>query len=243
MAQRRMFSKAITESDAFTDMPLSSQTLYFHLGMSADDDGFVNNPRRIQRCIGASDDDLKLLAAKRFIIPFESGVIAIKHWKINNFLRKDRYRPTTYQDEYSCLSLNSNGAYSLPAPGDVSDVGQPLGMPMVNAGKDSLDKNSKEDILSGANAPAIAEIVGYLNKRIGSNYKSTTKSTARHINARFAEGYTVEDFKRVIDNKASQWLNDSKMAAYLRPETLFGTKFESYLNERTANHVDYSQYD
>lgn len=243
MAQRRMFSRAITESDAFTDMPLSSQTLYFHLGMSADDDGFVNNPRRIQRCIGASDDDLKSLAAKRFIIPFESGVIAIKHWKINNFLRKDRYRPTTYQDEYSCLSLNNNGAYSLPAPNDVSDVGQPLGIPMVNAGKDSLDKASKEDILSGANAPVIAEIVGYLNERIGSNYKSTTKSTARHINARLAEGYTVEDFKRVIDNKAGQWLNDSKMAAYLRPETLFGTKFESYLNERTANHVDYSQYD
>ena len=84
MAERRMFAKTIIDSDAFLDMPLSSQSLYFHLSMRADDDGFINNPRKIQRMIGASDDDLKLLIAKRFIIPFESGIVVIKHWRIHS---------------------------------------------------------------------------------------------------------------------------------------------------------------
>ena len=86
MAKRRMFSQQITDSDAFLDMPLSAQALYFHLGMSADDDGFVNNPKRVQRVIGANEDDLKLLIAKNFIIAFDTGVMVIKHWKINNYI-------------------------------------------------------------------------------------------------------------------------------------------------------------
>ena len=97
MAERRMFAKTIIDSDAFLDMPLSAQALYFHLSMRADDDGFINNPKKIQRVIGGSDDDLKLLIAKRFLLPFESGVVVIKHWKIHNFIRTDRYKPTVYQ--------------------------------------------------------------------------------------------------------------------------------------------------
>ena len=87
MAERRMFAKTIIDSDAFLDMPLSSQALYFHLNMRADDDGFVNSPKKIQRLIGCTDDDFKLLIAKSFIIPFESGVVVIKHWRINNYIR------------------------------------------------------------------------------------------------------------------------------------------------------------
>ena len=87
MAERRMFSKTIIDSDAFLDMPLSTQSLYFHLSMRADDDGFINNPKKIQRMIGCADDDLKLLIAKNFIIPFESGIVVIKHWKIHNYIR------------------------------------------------------------------------------------------------------------------------------------------------------------
>jgi len=113
MAKRRMFSQQITDSDAFLDMPLSAQALYFHLGMSADDDGFVNNPRRIQRLIGANDDDLKLLIAKNFVIAFDSGVMVIKHWKINNYIPKDRYTPTVYSEEKSLLSEKENRAYTL----------------------------------------------------------------------------------------------------------------------------------
>ena len=113
MAKKRMFSQQITESDAFLDMPLSAQALYFHLGMNADDDGFVNSPKRIQRVIGANDDDLKLLIAKRFIIAFESGVVVIKHWKINNYIQKDRYTPTVYVEEKALLVEKPNKAYMV----------------------------------------------------------------------------------------------------------------------------------
>ena len=114
MANRRMFSKDITESDAFKEMPLSSQALYFHLGMNADDDGVVNNPKSIQRCIGASLDDLKILLAKRFVIAIEeSGLIVIKHWKINNYIQRDRYTPTKYQKELKLLGLDENNAYQF----------------------------------------------------------------------------------------------------------------------------------
>lgn len=112
MAERRMFTQKIVDSDQFLDMPLSSQSLYFHLNMRADDDGFVNNPKKIQRMIGASEDDLKLLIAKRFILAFENGVIVIKHWRMHNLLRKDRYNPTQYQEEMERLEIKENGAYT-----------------------------------------------------------------------------------------------------------------------------------
>jgi hypothetical protein len=107
-----MFAKTIIDSDAFVDMPLSTQALYFHLSMRADDDGFINNPKRIQRMIGCADDDLKLLIAKRFILPFDSGVVVIKHWKIHNYIQKDRYKETVYKDEKAQLMLKENGAYT-----------------------------------------------------------------------------------------------------------------------------------
>ena len=113
MAERRMFAKTIIDSDAFTDMPLSTQALYFHLSMRADDDGFINNPKKIQRMIGASDDDLKVLVMKRFIIPFESGIVVIKHWKIHNYIRGDRKKDTMYPEEMSMLIEKDNGAYYL----------------------------------------------------------------------------------------------------------------------------------
>ena len=113
MAERRMFAKTIIDSDAFIDMPLSTQALYFHLSMRADDEGFINNPRKIQRMIGASDDDLKVLAAKRFIIPFDSGIVVIKHWKIHNYIRGDRKKETVYTDEMELLTEKDNGAYTL----------------------------------------------------------------------------------------------------------------------------------
>ena len=103
MAERRMFSKVVIDSDTFLDMPLSAQALYFHLSMRADDDGFVNNPKRIQAYVGASTDDLKILLAKHFLIPFESGVVVIKHWKIHNYIQKDRYKETYYQAEKALL--------------------------------------------------------------------------------------------------------------------------------------------
>lgn len=113
MAERRMFAKTIIDSDAFLDMPLSTQALYFHLSMRADDDGFINNPKKIQRMIGASDDDARILTAKNFIIPFESGVVVIKHWKIHNYIQSDRYKPTSYIEEKNQLEFKVNKAYTL----------------------------------------------------------------------------------------------------------------------------------
>lgn len=113
MAEKRMFAKTIIDSDAFIDMPMSAQCLYFHLCMRADDQGFINNPRKIQRMIGSGIDDLKLLITKNFIIPFESGVIVIKHWWIHNYIRGDRVKGTVYSEEMSQLSKKENGTYTL----------------------------------------------------------------------------------------------------------------------------------
>ena len=112
MAERRMFAKQIIDSDAFIDMPLSTQALYFHLSMRADDDGFINNPKKIIRMIGASEDDYKVLCLKRFIIPFDSGIVVIKHWKIHNYIQKDRYKPTVYTEEKATLTAKDNGVYT-----------------------------------------------------------------------------------------------------------------------------------
>lgn len=112
MAERRMFAKTIIDSDAFLDMPMSTQCLYFHLAMRADDEGFLNNPKKVQRMVGASEDDLKILLSKRFILAFESGVIVIKHWKIHNYIRGDRIVKTTYKEERALLDVKENGAYT-----------------------------------------------------------------------------------------------------------------------------------
>lgn len=112
MAQRRMFSLDITDSDAFQDMPQSSQLLYFHFGMKADDDGFVSSPKRIMKTIGVNEDDFKILIAKRFILTFETGVIVIKHWRINNYIQRDRYHETKYLKEKKRLFLKENGSYT-----------------------------------------------------------------------------------------------------------------------------------
>ena len=147
MAQRRMFSPTITESDAFLDMPLSTQALYFHLGMYADDDGFVN-PGKIMRMLGATSDDLKILGVKRFILLFPNGVVVIKHWKINNLVRKDWYRQTQYLEERSTLNVKENGSYT-----DDSSQGVPF-LPHANENsltsrqrrlrKDSLGNNKEK---------------------------------------------------------------------------------------------------
>ncbi|MFV0497241.1 MAG: hypothetical protein ACK5L0_03595 [Candidatus Fimivivens sp.] len=113
MAERRMFSKTVIDSDAFLDMPLSTQALYFHLSMRADDDGFVNNPKKIQRMIGAADGDLKILVVKRFVIAFDSGIIVIKHWRMHNYIQPDRYKPTVYEAEKSQLAIKENKSYTL----------------------------------------------------------------------------------------------------------------------------------
>lgn len=122
MAQKRMFTMKIVDSDAFLEMPLSTQCLYFHLNMRADDDGFIGNTKRIMKITGASEDDLRLLIAKRFVLTFEDGVIVIKHWRMHNTLSRDRYAETSYTDEKKMLLLKDNGSYSLTGGNPIDDT-------------------------------------------------------------------------------------------------------------------------
>ena len=144
-----MFSSDIVSSDAFIEMPVTSQCLYFHLGVRADDDGFVN-PNITMRMVNASGDDLKILIAKRFLLPFQNGVVVVKHWRINNFIRKDRYKETNYTDEKQMLRVKDNMAYTLdesqgqpialvPWKSD-REVRLSLGQPTVNAGEGRVGK-------------------------------------------------------------------------------------------------------
>ena len=250
-----MFAKSIIDTDAFLELPLSTQALYFHLSMRADDEGFVSKPKSVQRLIRASDDDFKLLIAKRYILIFDTGVIVIKHWKIHNYIRGDRLQKTNYRDEREKLVLQSNGAYT-EADGDKTVPIQSLKtlvntecqssdsqmsgkcQSSVSIGKDSIGKDSiDKDILSGnPDSESVKEIIDYLNSAIGTRYTTRSKSTNAKIQARLKEGHTIDDFKTVIDNKSAQWKDNAKMRTYLRPETLFAAEhFESYLNEGNIN--------
>lgn len=149
MARKRMFSLLVVDTDEFLDMPSSTQSLYYHLGMRADDDGFVASPKKIVKLVNCSNDDLKLLIAKGFIIPFDSGIIAIRHWKLNNDLKKDRYTPTIYLNEKSTLKVNKNKVYSIDRNNlDTKWIqnGNNLDT-QYSIDKNSIDKNSKEYIV------------------------------------------------------------------------------------------------
>lgn len=140
MAERRMFAKTIIDSDAFLDMPTSARLLYYDLGMRADDDGFVNSPKKIMRMIGATQDDLSILALRKFIIPFENGIVVIKHWKIHNYIRKDTYSETKYLEQKERLELDENNSYRIKS--DTCDVSVDEPSTQDRLGKDRLDKVS-----------------------------------------------------------------------------------------------------
>lgn len=228
MANKRMFSLNVVDTDKFLDMPITTQALYFHFGMRADDDGFVSSPKKILKIANCSNDDLRLLVAKGYIIPFETGVVVITDWKKNNFIRSDRHKPTQYQDELKRLSI-CGGSYMLNTVGIPNDNQVTYQREtQVSIDKDSIDKNKYIVEQSPTMCP-FKEIIEYLNQRTSKNYKYSSKATQRHIRARIKEGFSLEDFKRVIDWKVSEWAG-TDMEKYLRPETLFGTKFEGYLN-------------
>ena len=156
MAERRMFAKTIIDSDAFLDMPITARLLYYDLGMRADDDGFVNAPKKIMRITGASQDDMSILIAKKYIIPFENGIVVIKHWRIHNYIRKDTYTETAYTDQKRELMLDAKGAYTLNQEDGIKylcDVTSPSrsrdesvegSSTQVRLGKDSIEKDSIE---------------------------------------------------------------------------------------------------
>ena len=148
MAHKRMFSKDITGSDAFREMPSSSQALYFHLGMDADDDGFLANYKGLIKTINAGEDDLKILIAKRFLILFPSKVIVVKHWKINNTVRIDRYKETRYLDEKKALIVKENGAYT-----EGKSFGIPSGNHLATQKRIGKDRIGEESMAETSSAP------------------------------------------------------------------------------------------
>ncbi len=176
MAERRMFAKTIIASDAFLDMPLSARCLYFALGMYADDEGFVNSPKSLARLIGASTDDMNILLVRRFLIAFPSGVCLIKHWRINNYLRSDRFQPTKYTEERNQIIVEENGAYALISERYTNGIPND-GIPSIDKnslGKESLGKESIKELdapqsVAARNSrfikPTVDEIAAYCSER------------------------------------------------------------------------------
>lgn len=248
MAQKRMFDKVVTTSDDFLELSAEAQCLYFHMGMLADDDGLSKNYRSYMKLIGATNEDLQSLIDKSFIYKFDSDVIAIKHWKINNTVRNDRYRPTIFQNEFSRLDIADNNEYIM-----LDTNGIPDGSQMDT--KNSIDKNSKDKIskeknslekkreemnnvvekredvtiLSG-NDVVVKDVIDYLNKKINSSYNWENGKIKSLVNNWIEKGYKILDFQIVIDKKFDEW-KDTKMVVHLNPYTLFGDKFENYYNQ------------
>lgn len=222
MAERRMFAKTIIDSDAFLDMPLSTQSLYFHLSMRADDDGFINNPKKIQRMVGCGDDDLKLLMAKRFILVFDSGVIVIKHWKIHNYIRNDRYKPTLYQEEKAELAEKNSKAYTFKT--EVIESENHLGIPdgnrmgyqmdtQVRLGKDRLVKDKKK------NSVEPSSTMPELFEKVWQTYpKKTNKKKARE---QFLKKFKTEEDLESFKKGYKDYLAYIKLNDWYHPQELF----------------------
>ena len=170
MAERRMFAKTIIDSDAFLDMPVTARLLYYDLAMRADDDGFVNSPKKIMRMIGASQDDLAILCARKFLIPFDNGVVVIKHWRIHNYIQTDRYKPTAYQEEMAQIEVLENKSYRLKSGMDTTCIQNASNLEtQVRLGKDRIGKDSIESSAKGTSRafkpPTYEEVKAYCDER------------------------------------------------------------------------------
>ena len=230
MAERRMFAKTIVDSDMFIDMPMSARLLYYDLAMRADDDGFVNSPKKIMRFVGASMDDMNVLIAKQFIIPFESGVVVIKHWKIHNYIQKDRYKATSYQAEKESLTLK-NGTYYTDDLPDVSNLDTEciqdvysldtqdrlgkdrLGKDRLELGKDRVrDRDRERQELESAHAPEnlpleIAENKNNKNNENDFNNSDNKKPTRHKYGIYKNVLLTDEDMEKLKSEFPDDWQN------------------------------------
>lgn len=184
MAERRMFAKSIVDSDAFIELPMSARLLYYDLGMRADDDGFVNSPKKIMCITGATNDDMNILLMRKFVLAFDNGVVVIKHWRIHNYIAKDRYKPTNYKEQKALLEFDENGSYRMaknPVDSLYTNCTQPVSNLLpeciqtvstlepqdregeISKDKISIDKNSieREKRASRFNPPTLEEVRKY----------------------------------------------------------------------------------
>ena len=228
MANKRMFCLDIVNSDAFLDMPLSAQALYFHLGMRADDDGFIGNPKSIQRLAGASQDDLMLLITKRFLIAFDNGVIAIKHWRMNNYIQKDRKKDTVYLELLNSLEVKENGSYTEKKIMDTVCIQNVSEMDSQNSiDKISIDKDSIEIDNSCSSADEASEFFEKIWKEYP-NKKGKTQVKASHKKALFKIGY--ERLVKAIQ-KYDDGIKDKQYLMY--GGRFFTTGYLDYIDEES----------
>ena len=222
MAEKRMFTMKIVDSDAFLDMPMSTQALYFHLNMRADDDGFINNPKKICRYIGCSEDDLKLLIAKRFVLTFETGVIVIKHWRMHNILRKDRYNPTQYEDEFASLELKANGSYTEKDGCQVVAERLPSGCQVVaeTAPQVSIDKVSIDKVSSSTVDPDA------IHTQI--EWEILTTTAYDRLTKHYGVKLVDEIIQKIKDNNYHGCLNEEKISQWCEERNLRAKNVKHY---------------
>ena len=228
MAERRMFAKTIIDSDAFLDMPVTARLLYYDLGMRADDDGFVNSPKKIMRMIGASQDDLSILAAKKFIIPFDNGVVVIKHWRIHNYIRKDTYNETTYKEQKAMLELDENKAYTKVNEDNFIPSQRVVDEPLtqVSIGKVSIGKDNN------IYCSHFEEIYKIYPR------KGDKKRAFGCYQARLKSGYSEEELMTATKNYAEYCKKEKREQKYIKlASTFFGVNepFVDYLGKGDSN--------
>ena len=227
MAERRMVSKTIMQTQKFLRLPLETQALYVHLVINSDDDGIVE-AFPVVRMIGASEDSLGLLVIKQFIKPLNQDMVYfITDFNEQNKIRPDRHKPSIHRDlAIQQLGLEVDGS-RLVEPGkvvlEIKEECQTVDGQATDKSQHSIGKDSVDNI-------PYKEIIDYLNSKTGKNYRANIKKNKALIKARWSEGYQLDDFKQVIDNMVKNW-HGTEYAKYLRPETLFGTKFDGYLNQ------------
>lgn len=252
MAQRRMFSKQITDTDQFLDMPATAQNLYFHLNMHADDDGFLGNAKTIRRMVGASEDDLKVLVAKQFILLFPDGVAVIRDWHIHNYIQKDRYHSTVYLDDKKHLKLDGSKRYWIDTHSDVNESDTACIQDVSNLDTQvRLGKSkSKERNINSASKLAPHSLTQlekdfeevwkeYPNKKgkkqAFSHYKAWRKKSKSNTNA-----YLLERLK-----KYKLWASKQFSGyQYLNGSTWFNGRFDDDYEDASpkAVNVDYSDW-
>ena len=249
-----MFDSEIINRDDFLELSLGAKAIYFLLGIFADDEGFIS-PKKILKLYGGTNDMLEELIKSKFIIQFKSGVVLITDWNINNYLNQKRVRETIYTSEKQLTKYDesTHRYYCLTSDEKMLNMGLTISGLEENRIKESSIDNNSIDIISNESDEQIPyeEIVNYLNLKTGHNYRNDISKTRNLIKSRWKEGFKLEDFRIVIDKKTKDWIN-TDMQKYLRPETLFGTKFEGYLNQNLstkkittrdiAKYIDWSTY-
>ena len=241
MAERRMFAKTIIDSDAFLDMPVTARLLYYDLAMRADDDGFVNSPKKIMKFVGATTDDLGILAMRKFIIPFDNGVVVIKHWRIHNYIRKDTYKETPYKDEKALLELDENNAYKYVEESRGRAVDEPWTQVRIGKdriGKDRVGESSVEEQTAIPTAHGTHHLVNLtdteLDGLINTYGKETTEDYIQRLDEyMFTRGKQYPNHYRTIIS----WVEEDKKKKAKKPSTF------NNLEQRQETDYDRQAYD